>query len=67
MNSVIKTPIPAPTNEISPEAFAVKAALRKHGLETPLIETSLDRDEKYHRIKNAFYFTNKKKNLFSKF
>ncbi len=55
MNSVIKTPIPAPTNEISPEAFAVKAALRKHGLETPLIETSLDRDEKYHRIKNAFY------------
>ncbi len=40
--------------EVSPEAARVRDALRDRGLETPLIETGLDRDEKYERIRDSF-------------
>jgi GTP cyclohydrolase I len=40
--------------EVSPEAARVREALRDRGLETPLIETGLDRDEKYERIRDSF-------------
>lgn len=35
----------------SPEALAVRDALIERGLETPMLETGLTRDEKYERIK----------------
>lgn len=38
---------------LSPEALRVREALIKHGLETPMIETGLTRDEKYERIKES--------------
>ncbi len=37
--------------QISPEATRVRQALIEHGLETPVIETGLTRDEKYDRIR----------------
>ena len=54
MNSILKDPIAALHDGISSEALAVKAALKESGLETPLVEGSLDRDQKYQQIKNAF-------------
>lgn len=38
---------------ISTEAKIVQSALIEKGLETPLVDRGLDRDEKYARIKNA--------------
>ena len=38
---------------ISDEAKRVQDALIAKGLETPLVETGLDRDQKYDRIKTA--------------
>jgi GTP cyclohydrolase I len=40
--------------EISAEARQVRDALRKRGLETPLLHTGLTRDEKYARLKESF-------------
>jgi GTP cyclohydrolase I len=39
---------------ISPEARLVREALIERGLETPLIQNGLSRDEKYKRIREAF-------------
>jgi GTP cyclohydrolase I len=39
---------------VSPEAQAVRQALIELGLETPLIENGLTRDEKYARIRDSF-------------
>jgi GTP cyclohydrolase I len=39
---------------ISAEAELVRSALQQRGLETPLIQNGLDRDEKYQRIVAAF-------------
>ena len=41
------------TPTLSPEAVAVRRALLSAGLETPVIENNLTRDQKYHRIKAA--------------
>ncbi len=37
--------------QLSPEALRVRDALIERGLETPMLETGLTRDEKYERIK----------------
>ncbi len=54
MNSVIRNPIAASHDGISLEALAVKTALEESGLETPLVESSLNRDQKYQKIKDSF-------------
>lgn len=41
----------APERQVSPEAKRVRQALVELGLETPLIDTGLTRDEKYDRIR----------------
>jgi GTP cyclohydrolase I len=38
-------------SQLSADADRVRQALIEHGLETPLIETGLNRDEKYERVK----------------
>jgi GTP cyclohydrolase I len=43
--------LPSP---LSREALLVRDALIQNGLETPLLPHQSDRDEKYHRIKDAF-------------
>ena len=40
--------------DLSPEAEAVRAALIERGLETPMTNNTLSRDEKYTAIKQAF-------------
>jgi GTP cyclohydrolase I len=52
-SSAIKTLNHEPEMPISEEAASVRAALIKFGLETPLIENGLSRDEKYARIKQS--------------
>jgi GTP cyclohydrolase I len=42
------------TSLFSEEADLVRNALIEHGLETPLLPDTLDRDTKYQRIKQAF-------------
>ena len=54
MNSVIRNPIAVSHDGISFEALAVKTALEESGLETPLVESSLNRDQKYQKIKDSF-------------
>ena len=54
MDSAIGNVISNLEKGISPEAMAVKTALRKAGLETPLVETDLSRNDKYSRIRDAF-------------
>jgi GTP cyclohydrolase I len=39
---------------LSPEAERVRQALMDHGLETPMIATGLDRQQKYERIRDSF-------------
>ena len=41
--------------ELSPEALKVRNALIKHGLETPMIETGLDKEQKYKRIRELMH------------
>lgn len=41
------------TPALSPEAEIVRQRLIEEGLETPMIETGLSRDEKYARIQSA--------------
>lgn len=41
------------TPALSPEAIAVRRALLSAGLETPMIENHLTRDQKYQKIKSA--------------
>ena len=54
MNSVIRNPSAVSHDGISFEALAVKTALEESGLETPLVESSLNRDQKYQKIKDSF-------------
>lgn len=42
------------TPNLSEEAAKVRAALLKHGLETPMIDNGLTTEEKYQRIKASF-------------
>jgi len=42
------------SQHISPEAKLVRAALLDHGLETPMVDNNLSRDEKYQIISAAF-------------
>ena len=42
-------------SQVSPEANRVRHALLEIGLETPVIETGLSRDEKYQRIKASMF------------
>ncbi len=41
----------ATDDQLSPEAILVRDTLIRHGLETPMIESSLSPDQKYQRIK----------------
>jgi len=43
-----------PINISQDDATRVRMALERHGLETPMVPSSLTRDEKYDRIKSAF-------------
>ena len=47
----LKTPIKNEDVALSPEAVMVRNALIESGIETPMIETSLSREEKYEKIK----------------
>ena len=47
---VLDTHKPADSVALSPEAVLVRNKLIEHGLETPMFETGLTPDEKYHRI-----------------
>jgi GTP cyclohydrolase I len=47
----LKTPIKNEDVALSPEAVVVRNALIESGIETPMIETSLSREEKYEKIK----------------
>jgi GTP cyclohydrolase I len=47
---VLDTQKPADRVALSPEAILVRDQLIEHGLETPMFETGLTPDEKYHRI-----------------
>jgi GTP cyclohydrolase I len=51
--AVMQTVIPAP-QVMSEDARSVRDALILRGLETPLIENGLTRDQKFERIKDAF-------------
>lgn len=42
-------------SELSPEALKVRSALVHHGLETPMIETGLDKKQKYKRIRELMH------------
>ncbi len=42
------------STDLSPEAALVRSALIERGLETPMIENGLSRDEKYARIRESF-------------
>lgn len=42
-------------SELSPEALKVRNALVHHGLETPMIETGLDKKQKYKRIRELMH------------
>ena len=42
------------TRKLSPEAELVRSALEERGLETPLIQNGLSRDEKYQRLVSSF-------------
>lgn len=44
------TKIPGKDRDLSPEAALVRNTLIQQGLETPMIETGLNADQKYHRI-----------------
>ena len=52
-SSVAEKMLTFPT-QWSPEAILVRDALVERGLETPMIQTGLSRDEKYRRISAAF-------------
>ena len=45
------TPVYFKTSALSPEALLVRNALIENRIETPMIETSLSREEKYEKIK----------------
>ena len=46
----LKTPIKNEDVALSPEALMVRNALIESRIETPMIETSLSREEKYEKI-----------------
>ena len=50
----IKERTPAFPRHISAEAERVRLALIERGLETPMLETGLDRQQKYERIRDSF-------------
>ncbi|MFT6287070.1 MAG: GTP cyclohydrolase I [Alcanivorax sp.] len=54
MESVLEDNTLSFPSALSDEASLVRNALVERGLETPMINTGLDRDEKYQRIRDAF-------------
>ncbi|MEM6302274.1 MAG: GTP cyclohydrolase I FolE [Pseudomonadota bacterium] len=54
MNQALANAVLSQSHLISEEALLVRDALIEHGLETPLIDNGLDRDEKYERIRDSF-------------
>ncbi|MEO0436233.1 MAG: GTP cyclohydrolase I FolE [Pseudomonadota bacterium] len=54
MNQALANAVLSNSHLISEEALLVRDALIEHGLETPLIDNGLDRDEKYERIRDSF-------------
>lgn len=54
MTSALKTQTLSIPTELSTEARQVQKALIAAGLETPMVNSALSRDEKYLTIKNAF-------------
>jgi len=54
MESALIKSVNAPTLAISEEAKLVRDALIARGLETPMLQNGLSRDEKYMRIKESF-------------
>lgn len=54
MNIALTEHLTIPQDSLSDEALKVRSALIEKGLETPLIDNGLGRDEKYQRIKSAF-------------
>ena len=54
MTSALMEPLAPPILAISDDARRVREVLIERGLETPLVENGLDRDEKYHRIRESF-------------
>jgi GTP cyclohydrolase I len=54
MNQVVTQETLAHTRQPSPEAARVRAALIERGLETPLVENGLSRQQKYERIRDSF-------------
>ena len=54
MECVLEDNTPSFPSALTDEASLVRNALVERGLETPMINTGLDRDEKYRRIRDAF-------------
>ena len=52
-SALVEIPVPA-SAPVSDDASKVRDVLIERGLETPLIETGLDRDQKFERIRDAF-------------
>lgn len=54
MNQIVTQDTIANLKSLTPEANSVRAALAARGLETPLIENGLSRQQKYERIRDSF-------------
>jgi GTP cyclohydrolase I len=54
MESVLMETVVTPPLAISEDARKVRDVLIERGLETPLLENGLNRDQKYERIRDAF-------------
>ncbi|MAT94600.1 MAG: GTP cyclohydrolase I FolE [Halioglobus sp.] len=54
MTSALIEPIAPPALALSDDARRVREVLVERGLETPLVENALDRDEKFRRIRESF-------------
>jgi GTP cyclohydrolase I len=52
--SLLRLPVPDPDAGLHPEAIAVRDALIRRGLETPLVENQLSAEEKRQRIQAHF-------------
>ncbi|WP_439102201.1 GTP cyclohydrolase I FolE [Congregibacter sp.] len=54
MNQAVVTETLDFVEDISPEALKVRQALEERGLETPLVDNGLTRQQKYERIRDSF-------------
>ncbi|EAQ96977.1 GTP cyclohydrolase I FolE [Congregibacter litoralis] len=54
MNQAVATETLDFIEDISPEALKVRQALEDRGLETPLVDNGLTRQQKYERIRDSF-------------